>query len=250
MLDSLLTLCSADLLGAIEYLNPPFFSKMNRLTSLPPMKPYESEERATLKDLLDTLSISPNLVSCLMHMHSIAEEISSALFGPVIYTQSEQLVLLEYTYALRYELLSPSCLEFGSQVVDEVLKIGALLFITATPQEVPFATLGPGSIVKRFRELVLSVQMWNEREGVLVMWLLFIGAMCARKGEDRVWFVAQIEKLTAKLAFREWKDVREKLEGLWWVSGVHEKAAREIWVEVGVMKKVVRSKRDLFKDRT
>jgi len=71
--------------------------------------------------------------------------------------------------------------------------MGALLYIEATPREFPFSAIGPSNLAASLKELVLSVQMWNEREGALVLWLLYMGAMSSRKGEDKIWFVARIE---------------------------------------------------------
>jgi hypothetical protein len=66
-----------------------------------------------------------------------------------------------------------------------------------------------------------------------------MGAMCARKGPHRIWYIDQIERLTGRLRFRGWDVVKEKLERFWWVSGLHEKAAKEVWEEVEVLRSVM-----------
>lgn len=76
------------------------------------------------------------------------------------------------------------------------------MYLQITPQEFPRAAVGPGNLVKKLRGLVLNVHMWNVRGAELVLWLLFVGAMCARKGPDRIWYIDQIEKLTGELRFR------------------------------------------------
>ena len=81
--------------------------------------------------------------------------------------------------------------------------------------------------------------MWNVREAELVLWLLFVGAMCARKGPDRIWYIDQIEKLTRGLRFRGWDVVKGNLEMFWWVRELHEKAAKEVWEEVEVLRSVM-----------
>jgi hypothetical protein len=93
--------------------------------------------------------------------------------------------------------------------------------------------------VRKLRGLVFKVHMWNQRQGELVMWLLFIGAMCAKKGPDRIWCIAQIAKLTKRLRLREWGAVKEKLEAFWWATGLHEKAARDAWEEAEVLRSVM-----------
>lgn len=92
------------------------------------------------------------------------------------------------------------------------------------------------------REFVFNVHMWNERGADLVLWLLFMGAICARKGPDRVWYIAQIEKLAGRLRLREWDVVKKKLEAFWWVSGIHEKAARVVWEEAEILRSVMGGK--------
>jgi len=123
--------------------------------------------------------------------------------------------------------------------LNDVLIIGAILYLQATPKEFPFAAVGPGNLVKRLRELVFKVHMWNEKEAELVVWLLFIGAICARKGPDRIWYIAQIEKLTRRLGFKEWPILKEKLEAFWWVGELHGNAAREVWEEAEVLRSVL-----------
>lgn len=123
--------------------------------------------------------------------------------------------------------------------LDDVLRIGAILYLLATPQEFPHAALGPGNLVKRLRELVFQIPMWNKMEAELMVWLLFIGAMCARKGPDRIWYIAQIGKLTNKMGLSEWSIVKQKLEGFWWVEGLHNKTAKEVWEEVEVPRNVM-----------
>jgi hypothetical protein len=175
-------------------------------------------------------------------MQDLSERISRISSGSTLCTEAEQIDLMKDTFSLRYSLLptanSPA-FEPGNATLDDVLRIGAILYLQATPQEFPFAAIGPGNLVKRLRELVFKMHMWNEKEAELVMWLLFIGAMCARKGPDRIWYIAQIEKLTRRLRFKDWEVVRQRLEAFWWVSGLHEKAAKELWEEVEVLGSVM-----------
>ena len=124
-------------------------------------------------------------------------------------------------------------------MIDDVLRIGALLYLQATPRELPFAVVGPGNLVKELREFVSNVHMWNEREAELVLWLLFMGAISARNRPDRIWYIVQIEKLMERLRLREWDVVKKKLEAFWWVSGLHEKAAKKAWEESEVLRSVM-----------
>jgi hypothetical protein len=227
-------------MGATDYLRPPFFSDSNGLPSLPSRDIHHLAAQSALINFLDTLPISPDLLNSLISMHILSQQISRILRTTTIYTDAQQVAFLSQTYSLRYSLLPSTFngwyLDPGTETLDKVLRIGALLYIQAAPQEFPHAAIGPSNLVKKLRELVLSVQMWNEREGVLVMWFLFMGAMSARKGDDRIWFIAQIEKLSGRLGFGEWGEVKEKFEGLWWVDGLHEKRGMEIWGDVKALR--------------
>jgi hypothetical protein len=175
-------------------------------------------------------------------MHALSERISSISSGSTLCTEAEQVSLMEDTFSLRYSLLPSATsrpLDLGKTTLDDVLRIGAILYLQATPQEFPYAAIGPGNLVRKLRGLVFKVHMWNQREGELVMWLLFIGAVCAKKGPDRIWYIAQIQKLTKRLRLREWGVVKEKLEAFWWVTGLHEKAARDAWEEAEVLRSVM-----------
>ncbi|KAE9369661.1 hypothetical protein N431DRAFT_344728 [Stipitochalara longipes BDJ] len=232
----------ADLWGATEHLCHPYFSERNGLPTLPSREITQQSAQIPLLSFLDTLPISPNLLNSLIYMHFLSQRISSLSSGSTIYNESEQVSLMKDTFSLRYSLVpSPGSppLDPENASLDDVLRIGAILYLQATPQEFPYAAVGPGNLVKKLRGLVFRVPMWNEMEAELMMWLLFIGTMCARKGPDRIWYVAQIGKLTARLGLSDWDIVKQKLEEFWWVGGLHEKAAREVWEEAEVLRSVM-----------
>ncbi|KAG4429356.1 hypothetical protein IFR05_015155, partial [Cadophora sp. M221] len=237
-----LKLHRADLMGASEYLVPAFFGEGNALPKLPAQNLRNAGPRnSSILNFLNLLPISSDLCNTLIYMHGLSQSVSRILTSPTVLTGSQQISLLQHNYSLRYNLLPDYSgdVEFADEAartLDEVLRIGALLYISETPKEFPNAAVGPVKLVRRLRELVMQVQMWNEREAGLVLWLLFIGGIAARKGEDRLWFVVQIEKLVRKLGLERWGDVRGRLEELWWVEGIHEKVCRELWDEVVVLK--------------
>jgi hypothetical protein len=175
-------------------------------------------------------------------MYALSERISSWSASSTSYAEAEQISLMKDTFSLRYSLLSAAAappINPKGAIIDDVLRIGALLYLQATPRELPFAAVGPGNLVKELRELVFNVHMWSEREAELVLWLLFMGAISGRNGADRIWYVVQIEKLTERLRLREWDVVKKKLEAFWWVSGLHEKAAKKAWEECEVLRSVM-----------
>ena len=126
-------------------------------------------------------------------------------------------------------------------VLDEVLRVGALLYMQATLQEFPSSAVGSRNLLQRLKESIMAVKVRNEREGALMVWLLFIGGIAARMGEERVWFVAQLGKLVCRLGLRSWDVVREELEGLWWVERIHGEICKRLWEEAVVVRNVMNS---------
>ncbi|KAE8441420.1 hypothetical protein EG329_004976 [Mollisiaceae sp. DMI_Dod_QoI] len=240
-----LKLHRADLLGAVDYREETFLERDNSLPSIPSRHslPERGEECTDMLTLLNTLPISDELHDALAYMHSLSIVVSRILESSRVSSGAQQVSWQKQSYALRYMLLSGlgRCDDQDEErrFLDETLRIGALLYVQATPQEFPFSAVGPAKLITRLKELVLMIQMWNEREGNLVMWLLFMGGISARKGEDKVWFVAQLEKLTARLRILEWDVLRGRLQTLWWVGPVHEKPCKTLWDEVLGLRTVI-----------
>ena len=115
------------------------------------------------------------------------------------------------------------------QTLDEVLRVGALLYMQATLQKLPFAAVGSRNLVNKLKDSVMVVKILNQKEGELMVWLLFMGGI-----EARAWFVVQIRKLTDRLRMG-WEEVNKALEGLWWVKEIHERA-RRLWDDVEIRK--------------
>lgn len=220
-------------MGATDYLTSPLFSESNGVLSAYPL---DHDYLAPSLDFLAQLLISSQLRNALTSLYKISEDLSNILSNPAVLSVPQQLDLVTRTCQLRYPLLpiqnDPGLEEVVDGSLEETLRIGALLYIHATPQEFPSSALGPTNLVKRMKELVLSVPIWNEREGVLVIWLLLMACVNARQGQDRIWFVFQLEKLLAKLGLDNWDVTKRKLEDLWWVQKLHEKVCKDIWDEV------------------
>ncbi|KAH7369994.1 hypothetical protein BKA65DRAFT_589439 [Rhexocercosporidium sp. MPI-PUGE-AT-0058] len=239
-----LKLHRADLMGASEYLVPAYFAEGNSLPKLPAQDLRKAGPRnSSILSFLNLLPISGDLCNRLIYMHGLSQSVSRILASPTVLSGSRQVSLLQHIYSLRYSLLPDysSGEEFAdgaARTLDEVLRVGALLYVSETPKEFPNAAVGPVKMVRRLRELVMQVQVWNEREAGLVLWLLFVGGIAARRGEDRMWFAVQVGNLTGKLGLERWGEVRERLEELWWVERIHEKACRELWDEFVVSKGV------------
>lgn len=234
-------------MGASEHTVPAFFASNNQLPSLParePQDPTGGAAQSAILTFLDLLPISRELSNALSYMHGLSQSVTRILASPKVLNGTQQAWLLKHIYALRYSLLpSQEAVEFpdaAAQTLDEALRLGALLYVSETPKEFPSAAVGPMKVVSRLRELVMLIQMWNDKEAALVVWLLFMGGIAARNTDDRIWFVTQLENLTRKLGLGRWGEVRLRLEGLWWVSAIHEKPCREVWDEVVVLKEGAR----------
>ncbi|KAH7395644.1 hypothetical protein BKA64DRAFT_745837 [Cadophora sp. MPI-SDFR-AT-0126] len=239
-----LKLYRADLMGATEYLVPAFFTGGNSLPKIPAQDLRKAGKQTTsILAFLNALPISDGLCNTLIYMHGLSQSVSRVLTSPTVLTGSQQVSLMQHIYSLRYNLL-PDYLhgadfaDEAARTLDEALRIGALLYISETPKEFPNAAVGPLKMVKRLGKLVMQVQMWNEKEAILVLWLLFFGGIAVRKGEDRVQFSVQIERLCGKLGLKEWGEVKARLEVLWWVEKIHERPCRDLWHEVVVLKEV------------
>jgi hypothetical protein len=187
-----LTYFSADVWGATEHLCYPYFSESSGLPYLPSQDMNQLSAQTALLNSLDTLPLSPDLLNSLAYKHALSERISDVSSGSTLYTEAEQISLMKDTFSLRYSLVpspSSSPLNSGNAYLDDVLRIGAILYLQTIPQEFPHAAVGPGNLVKTLRVFVFNVHMWSVKEGELVLWLLFMGAMCASKGPDRIWYI-------------------------------------------------------------
>ncbi len=224
-------------MGASEYLVPPFFSDMNEPSELPARDLWYAPgaRENELLGFLKSLPISNQLSSSLIYMLQLSQYVSGILASPTVLNTVQQASFLQHIYSFRYRLLLDSAVTLvdeSAKVLDEALRLGAMLYISETPKEFPSAAVGPTKLVRRLRELVMQVQIWNEREAGLVLWLLFMGGIAAKKGEDRDAFVGPIKKLSGRLNVQGWAGARGRLEELWWVGAIHENPCRELWDEV------------------
>jgi hypothetical protein len=74
----------------------------------------------------------------------------------------------------------------------------------------------------------MAIKIADKAQGELVVWLLFMGGLEAGIGE-RMWWVAQLERLCVRLGLGSWAVVRGVLEGLWWVGVVLEERCKMLW---------------------
>jgi len=65
------------------------------------------------------------------------------------------------------------------------------------------------------------------------------GAMSARKGHARIWFVANIQRTLNNLRLDTWASLKVKLSCLWWVEKIHEKMCKAVFDEVVVLNGVL-----------
>jgi len=195
---------------------------------------------------LETLPLSTHLKAGLCQLDELSRYVASLLGGKAATSISEQIALLKRTYALRYEFLCPlvpsksfdsldsldplSLLEEPESrcVLEDGLRISALLYMQATLQEFPLAAVGSLYLVQRLREKVMQIRVNNLKEGELVLWCLVVGGLEARGG-DRVWFGDQLGRLGRKLKIVSWEDGKKALEGLWWIGRVHDVRGRTLW---------------------
>jgi len=75
-----------------------------------------------------------------------------------------------------------------------------------------------------------------------VLWMLFVGGILVnahgnKNRRERAWFTAKMGRLGVEMGIVDagWDGVKEKLRGLFWVDGVHEKVGKEMWDEAVVV---------------
>lgn len=170
--------------------------------------------------------------------HTVSQLISSRTFTSI----PDQISLLQVTYVLRYQLVRFPNFEFADfdspsrpdPMLEEVLRVGALLYIQATLQEFPFSAVGSRNLVRRLKASVMMIQIGNKAQGELMVWLLFMGGIESKDIEDRKWFAEQLRKLLSRLRIDDWDVVQQALEGLWWIAKVHKNRCTRLWDEVVV----------------
>lgn len=240
----ILTMHSADLTGAVGSLQLPFFAE----NSLPRIRDFVSRsqpQNSILRKLLDSLVITANLREDLMVLDILSRKLKDLLGSLVVTTLSEQAQLMETVCALRYSLLcspallanyadSPATLpeikKSFDPVLEEVLRLSALLYLSSTLQEFPFSAVGSRNMVQRLKEKVLLVRVSNRREGELMLWVLMVGGIEAEE-KEKEWFREQLCLLSARLGVGR-EEVEKVMRRLWCVEGIHGKRGREIWREI------------------
>lgn len=237
------------------FLDTPFFSSVNSLpNSYPHTPPLGLPLNSSLVEILDSLPIDLQLRESLLSLSDLSLTVSEILSAAATISIPEQMKLLKATYTLRYEFLQPASSAYNdfdlpslsNQHINEVLKTGALLYMQATLQEFPLSALGSRSLVHELKNLVLKIQIANKIQGELVVWLLFMGGLETKASEDRMWFVAQLAKLLARLKMETWEVVELALGKLWLVKKIHEGRCRRLWEEVAVLNNVMVATTDLY----
>ncbi|TAQ89839.1 hypothetical protein B7494_g1825 [Chlorociboria aeruginascens] len=228
----------ADLTGAVHYLTKPLFNPPRSLYS--PLYShfhfYSNEALTPAKNkmfhqLLVSLPIQQSLVAALLAISQFSSVIDQMLSKPRSFDIHDQLHIVEFIYSIRYTLLD-SIQDTGpkfwflltmEETWDEVLSVGALMYMQETLQEFPYSAIGSGILVKRMKDLIPIVKITSKDEGALVTWLLFMGGLSSQQTEDRKWFVSHLERLTARLGIQIWDAVKGSLEGVLWIEKLHER---------------------------
>jgi hypothetical protein len=235
----------ADLTGTVDSLGSPFFSP----NLLPDRCTFYSESASTnsanerLTQLFSSITIEKSLLDSLMSLSRLSHAVSQLISSRTVTSISDQISLLQVTYALRYQLVRFPNFEFAGfdapsrpdSMLDEVLRVGALLYIQATLQEFPFSAVGSRNLVRRLKASVMMVQIGNKAQGDLMVWLLFMGGIEAKDIEDRTWFAEQLGKLLSRLQMDTWDVVQQALENLWWIAKIHRDRCTKLWDEVVVL---------------
>ena len=197
-------------------------------------------------DILSSFSIPKSLFDSLLQLSSLSNILSDLITSSAQTPISGQIELLESIYAIRYSLLkslnfsqdfknysvsAASKETSATELVDETLRVGALLYMQTTMQEFPVSALGSRRLVQRLKETITKFHVNDSGQENFLVWLLFVGGVEA-KDDDRTWFVKRLREVLNRLGCGLWKETREILERLWWVRQIHEKRFIKLWEEV------------------
>lgn len=130
-------------------------------------------------------------------------------------------------------------------VMSECLRLGLLAVLTTIVLRVPDDRTIRGSRAKlypymadRFRTACLATEL-TPKLGVLMFWLLAVGAMSVLDVDEEGWLVEKWRETveTVPKVKVGWEDAKECLEGVVWVEDIHDEVGRQIYTEL--MKKAL-----------
>ncbi|KAH8811060.1 hypothetical protein F5884DRAFT_749455 [Xylogone sp. PMI_703] len=229
-----LKLNRADLTGAVNSLQTPFFPTLNQPTESGLFHHLGTDSNARLEylsQLLDSLSMEQNLSANLISMLKFSDQLSNCISSSASCSISDQSALIKIACILRYNFLrSQTYYENNSATskINKALCIGSLLYLQTTLQEFPFATVGSKTLVQMLKECLTNPKTRYEKEDHLILWLLFIGGIEA-DSHDKMWFISQLSEFLKIWDIGSWDSVSAILRRLWWIEKIHEKRCKLLW---------------------
>jgi Fungal specific transcription factor domain len=142
--------------------------------------------------------------------------------------------------AAQHRLLSlPAAVELQdvdllSPRVYEACRITALIYGIAVVLPVSDAHNILKDLVQRLKASLMYFEGKSCEAGLsaLYLWMLVLGGIAASGGPERIWFVAQLERVVMKSLVYEWRRVEETLRSFLWLESACGPGGRILWAEV------------------
>ncbi|KAG4436333.1 hypothetical protein IFR05_008186 [Cadophora sp. M221] len=212
----------AELLGCIETGSIPRFPFIN----LPDIE--ISKESHLLSSSFARLADERMLHGELLDIFVEIERIISGFTG----AKSNPGLLESAMFQIRFRLL---CLkgednsDDGSSVLNECLRLGALLYTQSLIRKPPVRGVDISVMLSRCQDVIVRLEISGLAPDGLLIWLSVIGGISS-DGVHREWFAEKLRGLTIEINI--WDQVRFIVGQYWWVDHIHELAGRQLWIEV------------------
>jgi hypothetical protein len=108
-----------------------------------------------------------------------------------------------------------------SEDVLQAVRVSCILFFAEIRRLFGIMGVHSTSQTQKLRSFLLQIPLsaWQNLE-ILRMWCLAMGGM-ESTGEERLWFLQELEKWKVKLGLESWGEVLGVLRGVLWYEDVH-----------------------------
>lgn len=221
-----------------------------------PLFQYDLATRPTLYHLstynLDTSAAHMRLRALLPWFANVLTELNefSCVVEDTLSTRGAKLDTREFvdlSYSIQHQLL-PHRDEGNEREVDdlvmgmvdehleEVFRLGAILYVKEILQEFTFSSTGNRIIVTELKwalgRLGDQVLVWATAGTWLLLWLHVVARIaCGERIEEREWFVMHLRRTRERLGLHTGGDARSVLDRVLWVGKVLDAKGKTLWEE-------------------
>ena len=234
----------ADMVGCIKSdMTPryPFFGEFDDTAPQAIPEPPKSRLGNSFKSLLQNFKFDIILSETIHDLQSLSDlYIEHNAYG------SPDLQQLEHFAAmLRHRLLScPSARMTTTprELIMESCRIGALIHLKTILPEHPSRDRMYKTLIEKLKSCIDGINRSGfESNGVvgeLMLWLLFVGGTVDLGEVNKAWFVVRIFMVAKALELESWSEVKNVLQGYFWVDSLHASAFSSHWDEAAGTRQV------------